>query len=271
MPHQDAQRERLRDRVVETSLALYQAAQQGHDTHEAKGAHADAVRALLAWENRPAVPLQAQVQQLVDRLAQDLDLHIGHPGLERAYSREMLKNARAVVLAINSATDPHLAAVQARTALRRTGIHPDGGPPNGGGDRYLAQVDAIIEATAPAPPHPFQMLTVPVHVYPVAGRKRTWEAAVCVGGRWYTRRCERPEDVEELGPVVKHGAKPTSALWTERDFTPDDRDVVLAVPVEFPLVVTPSAPDWNGWRAWVPAPAQADQEAAPQPEPKALT
>lgn len=279
MPSQDTGKERLHARVVETSIALHQAAGQGGDTSEALAAHADAVRALLAWEERQAAPPPPPgVQQLVEGLAQDLAAHVEHEGLKPekfAYIRRGLEAARAAVLAIPGATDPHLAAAHALAAVERTRLNWPGEPPSAGRGGYVARVDAVIEATAPEPPHPFRRVSVPVRFVMVDADVPggAFMAYVQAQGAWYSRHCLPPDEVREFSATVKHGeTEPTPYPWQEArpGYVPSARSHKV-IPVEFPLLVRGTGREWDGWRAWVPAPTAADEERAPQPDLKELT
>lgn len=205
------------------------------------------------------------VQDLTRALAEQLAAHRDHPNPRlKDFMRRRLDEAVAAVRAIPEDRDPHTAAARALAAVERTNLNWADEPPFGGRSGYVAQMDAVMEATAPAQPHGFQRVSLPVHFYMVDVDAYAWKAAVYVGGQWYSRHCAPPDEVQDFGQVVKYGTGELVPFpWQESEkFQPDSPDRVKEIPVEFPLLVRRFGQDWNGWRAWVPAP---DGQPTPPP------
>ncbi|GMA17020.1 hypothetical protein [Deinococcus metallilatus] len=205
------------------------------------------------------------VQDLTRALAEQLAAHRDHPNPRlKDFMRRRLDEAVAAVRAIPEDRDPHTAAARALAAVERTNLNWADKPPFGGRRGYVAQMDVIMEATAPAQPHGFLKVTVPVYFFIVDVDAYAWKVAVYVGGQWYTRHCAQPDEVQELGQTVQYGTGELVPYpWDERaDFAPDPLDRVKEIPVEFPLLVRRFGRDWDGWRAWIPTP-----EGQPTPPP----
>lgn len=203
------------------------------------------------------------VQDLSRTLAAQLATHRDHPRVSPS-TRKLLNEARTAVLAIPSAPDPHTAAARALAAVERTRLNWLDGPPFGGRGLYAEQMDALLEATAPAQPHDFVKVPLPVLFFPVDLDTYVWKAAVQVEGQWYTRHCAPPERAQELGATARGaGLVRAPFAWQEADeFSPEGDDTVKTVPVEFPLFVQRPGREWDGWRAWIPAPRQINREGA---------
>lgn len=215
-------------------------------------------------------PLPPELQEKVRNLAGQLLAHRDLPQFkskEDSFNyviRDQLDAAHSAVLAILDSSDPHDAAVRALNSLLRVRLDKVGLPPHGGRSNYVRQLNTVVGATAPEAPHAVRAVVVPVHFFQVEPDAPQWRAAICVDGQWYSRHCDGPDAVQDLGPVLQRpeGVRapyPWSHPWLEEpEFTPDAEGIVKRLPVEFPLLVrrlrTDGSKEFDGLRKWIPAP-----------------